>query len=81
MVPRAPQLLAAVLGRSGCGGELLPLLAEAAAAALRSLSVAARRAHPSASAPFLQVRCSPHAASCLAVLPLSWSQLMPRCIS
>lgn len=57
--PRAPQLLAAVLGRSGCGAGLLPLLTEAAAAALRGLSVTARRAHPSASVPFLQVRRSP----------------------
>jgi hypothetical protein len=64
MSPRAPQLLAAVLDRSGCDAGLLPLLAEAAAAALRGLSVTARRAHPSASAPFLQVQRSPaHCAS------------------
>lgn len=51
---RAPQLLAAVLGRGGVAPGLLPLLAEPASAALRGLSVMARRARAAAAAPFLQ---------------------------
>lgn len=52
---RAPHLLAALLGRGSVAPQLLPLLAEPAARALRGLSITARHAHPSAAAPFLQV--------------------------
>lgn len=51
---RAPQLLAALLGRGGVAPQLLPLLAEPATRALRGLSATARRARPQAAAPFLQ---------------------------
>lgn len=52
---RAPQLFAALLRKAGASAQLLPLLAEPASAAVRGLSITARRARPTASAAFLKV--------------------------
>jgi hypothetical protein len=51
---RAPHLLAALLGSGTIAPQLLPLLAEPAARALRGLSITARRAQPSTAVPFLE---------------------------
>ena len=56
LLRRAPQLFAALLRKAGASSQLLPLLAEPASAAVRGLSITARRAHPKASAAFLKVR-------------------------
>ena len=53
---RAPLLFAALLQRAGVRAELLPLLAEPAAAALQGLSISARTQRPHLAKPFLQVR-------------------------
>lgn len=50
---RAPALFAVLLGAAGLGPQLLRLLAEPARAAVKGLSITARRRHPSHSAAFL----------------------------
>ena len=59
MVPmplcRAPLMFAALLRRAGANAQLLPLLSEPASAAVRGLSITARRARPAATVAFLQV--------------------------
>ena len=48
-------MFAALLRRAGANAQLLPLLSEPASAAVRGLSIAARRARPAATVAFLQV--------------------------
>ncbi|CAG9461988.1 unnamed protein product [Pedinophyceae sp. YPF-701] len=53
--PRAPRLLASLLRRTGAAPDILPLLAEPAAAAFKGLSVWARRNQAAQVRPFLAV--------------------------
>eukprot|EP00884_Botryococcus_braunii_P020253 jgi/Botrbrau1/6911/Bobra.67_3s0029.1 len=51
--PRAPALFAMLLGAAGLGPSLLPILAEPARAAIKGLSITARRKHPAHVTAFL----------------------------